>query len=87
MKTHAEIVQVLRDCLASIPIPLRGQPEITQQELDDALSGEEDFKVSTLLSLIDRLGLELMLVPKVTEPLIKSRVQASLDRIRRLQKT
>lgn len=28
------------------------------------MSGEQDYKVSTLLALADRLGLELMLVPK-----------------------
>lgn len=85
MKTHDEITQVLKSCIESIPIQLREQSEITKRELDDALRDQEEFKVSTLLSLIDRLGLELILVPKSSEPLVKSRVQAALDRINRLR--
>jgi hypothetical protein len=51
--------------------------------------------VSTLLALADRLGLELLLVPKeaaqavsagtVTQPVVTSRVQGALDRVRTLQ--
>ncbi len=98
MKTHAEIAQILRDALVHRYIPqskLREQAGISQRTLTKVLSGHEDFKVSTLLALADRLGLELVLVPKeaaqavsagsVTKPVVKSRVQGALDRVKALQ--
>lgn len=98
MKTHAEIAQMLRSALAQRHMPqskLREQAGISQRTLTKVLSGHEDFKVSTLLALADRLGLELVLVPKeaaqavsagtVTQPVVKSRVQGALDRVRILQ--
>lgn len=98
MKTHAEIAQILRDALAHRHVSqskLREQAGVSQRTLTNVLSGHEDFKVSTLLALVDRLGLELLLVPKeatqavsagtVTQPVVKSRVQSALDRVRTLQ--
>ncbi len=65
---------------------------VSQRTLTNVLSGNEDFKVSTLMALADRLGLDLLLVPKgaaaalqtdaPTELAVKSRVQAALDRAR-----
>ncbi len=59
--------------------------------MTNVLGGQQDFKLSTLLALADRLGLELLLVPKgaasamgagdVAPPLVKSRVQAALDKL------
>ncbi|MBO9687826.1 helix-turn-helix transcriptional regulator [Roseateles chitosanitabidus] len=37
---------------------------ISRRTLTHVLSGEEDFRLSTLMALADRLGLELLLVPK-----------------------
>lgn len=98
MKTHAEIAQMLRSSLAHRHVPqskLREQAGVSQRTLTNVLSGHEDFKVSTLLALADRLGLELLLVPKeaaqavsagaVTQPVVKSRVQGALDHVRTLQ--
>lgn len=39
---------------------------VTRQTVGRALSGKEDFRVSTLLALADQLELELVLVPKGT---------------------
>lgn len=93
MKTHAEIAQALRNALAHRRIPqtiLKEQAGLSQRTLTKVLSGNEDFRVSTLLALADRLGLELVLVPKdavravdagpVTPPVVKSRVQLALER-------
>src|SRR4051812_45257107 len=98
MKTSAEISTVLRAALAQKDLTqaeLKELAGISQRTLTNVLSGEEDFKVSTLLALADRLGLELLLVPKGAAnavqasgptsdaaPLaIKSKVQAALDRV------
>lgn len=93
MKTHAEIAQSLRDAAVKRRLPqarLKEQAGISQRTLTKVLSGREDFKVSTLLALADRLGLELVLVPReaaravgagtVTEPVVKSRVKLALER-------
>ena len=71
---------------------LRSQAGIAQRTLTNVLSGNEDYKVSTLLALADKLGLELFLVPKgaglavdsgpTGKPLVRSRVSAALDRVR-----
>jgi transcriptional regulator with XRE-family HTH domain len=71
---------------------LRTQAGVSQRTLTNVLSGEEDFKVSTLLALADRLGLEVALIPKgaavavgageTSEPLVKSRVASALERVR-----
>lgn len=98
MKTHTEIAQMLRNALAHRHLPqskLRQQAGVSQRTLTKVLSGHEDFKVSTLLALADRLGLELLLVPReaaqavsagqVTQPVVKSRVQGALERVKALQ--
>ncbi|HEY0297223.1 MAG TPA: XRE family transcriptional regulator [Bordetella sp.] len=54
------------------------------------LSGEHDFKVSTLLSVADRLGLEVVLVPKKAAqalqaeqaPAMQTGVDAALERLK-----
>lgn len=70
---------------------LAGQAGTTPQTLWHVMSGNRDFKVSTLLALADRLGLELVLIPKEAAPglegdrpgaaAVKTRVQAALERI------
>lgn len=37
---------------------------VSPRTLTHVLSGEEDFRLTTLMALADRLGLELLLVPK-----------------------
>lgn len=67
MKTLREISNALRRALKACgqtQAQLQEAAGITQRTLTNVLSGEQDFKVTTLLAVADRLGLELMLVPK-----------------------
>jgi transcriptional regulator with XRE-family HTH domain len=43
---------------------LREAAGVSRQTLANVLSGSEDYKLSTLLALADKLGLELLLLPK-----------------------
>ncbi|KRA70191.1 hypothetical protein ASD88_18950 [Pelomonas sp. Root662] len=96
MKSIREVSSILRSSVAERAIrqaDLHEQAGISQRTLTNVLSGSEDYKLSTLLSVADRLGLELALVPKAmnaavqagptSEPRVKSRVAAALDRIKR----
>ena len=95
MKSLPELSKLLRAALLRAKLTqaeLKARAGISQRTLTNVLSGQEDFKVSTLMALADRLGLELLLVPKgaaravetseVTEPVVKSVVSAALDRVR-----
>lgn len=99
MKTHSEISTLLRERIQTQGLTqavLRESAGIAQRTLTNVLSGEQDFKVSTLLALLDRLDLELILVPKgasqaapawqVTQPNIPTRVQVALERARTVAK-
>ncbi len=64
---------------------------VNYRTLQHVLTGSQDFKVSTLLAVADRLGLELMLVPKEATsmfpeqkppPAVPTKVQAALERLR-----
>jgi len=96
MKSIREVSSILRSSIEERAIrqaDLREQAGISQRTLTNVLSGSEDYKLSTLLSVADRLGLELALVPKAmnaavqagptSEPRVKSRVAAALDRVKR----
>lgn len=94
MKTIADIACRLRQRLAeqgSTQAQLRATAGVSQRTLTKVLGGQDDFKLSTLLALADRLGLELLLVPKgaagavgaapvAADLAVRSRVQAALDR-------
>lgn len=43
---------------------LSGRAGVSRMTLRKVLSGEEDYRVSTLLALADKLGLDVVLVPK-----------------------
>lgn len=96
MKTIRDVSDALRDSVTRQAIrqaDLKALAGISQRTLTNVLSGKQDFKVSTLLALSDRLGFELVLVPKgvsaaveagpTAAPLVKSRVEAALERVRR----
>ena len=96
MKTLGQIANVLRTQLArrgGTQEALSHEAGISRQTLSKVLSGHADFKVTTLLALADRLGLELVLLPKdaargmgqteASTPAIKSRVQAVLENLKR----
>lgn len=71
MKTLSAIAAVLRQRLqerGQTQASLREAAGVAQRTLTNVLSGEQDFKVSTLLALADRLGLEVLLVPKGAAP-------------------
>ena len=72
---------------------LRLDAGISRQTLTNVLSGTVDYKVTTLLAVADRLGLDVVLVPKGavaglqltpqdTPPLVKTGVQAALEKLR-----
>lgn len=95
MRTLQEISDALRASAqrqAMKQSDIKTRAGISQRTLTNVLSGTEDYKVSTLLALADRLDLELMLVPRAaaaameagstSEPRVKSRVAAALERVR-----
>ncbi|WP_459614136.1 helix-turn-helix domain-containing protein [Bordetella sp. 2513F-2] len=97
MATHREIAELLRRRMAGQKLTqaeLREAAGISQRTLTNVLGGTHDFKLSTLLALADRLGLELVLVPKGAraslEPAgsdapparIPTRVDRALQRVR-----
>lgn len=95
MKTLPDIASLLRETISHQKMTqseLKTRAGISQRTLTNILSGKEDFKVSTLMSVADRLGLDLLLLPKgaaraidsteVHHPAVKSRVGAALDRVR-----
>lgn len=45
---------------------------VTYRTLSHVLSGDQEFKVSTLMAVADRLGLELVLVPKEARAMFPS---------------
>lgn len=67
MKSIPEIAQTLRLRLKDIhatQAALREAAGLSARTLTLMLSGTHDFKLSSLLAVADRLGLELVLVPK-----------------------
>ena len=70
---------------------LRMAAGISKQTLTNVLSGSADYKVTTLLAVAEKLGLEVVLVPKgaaeavhaelAAPPAVKSRVQAALEQV------
>ena len=94
MKSIRDISSTLRTTASAHGMrqaDLKAAAGISQRTLTNVFSGTEDYKVSTLLALADRVGLELVLVPKpaaavveagkTTAPRIKSRVAAALERV------
>lgn len=95
MKTLAQISILLQDRIKSLgkgKMALCAEAGITARTLRNVLSGTEDFKVSTLLAVADRLGLELVMVPRETVEAVqtptlkvaqvKTSVQAALDKLK-----
>lgn len=93
MTTLPEIANILRARLQQqghTQAQLRESAGISQRTLTNVFSGEQDFKVSTLLALADRLGLELLLVPKgaaaaveagaVAKPKVPTRIEMARRR-------
>ena len=67
MMSIAEVASILRRQLKSRGLTqaaLRSAAGLSARTLTLLLSGGHDFKLSTLLAVADRLGLEMVLVPK-----------------------
>ena len=94
MRTLVEIAEILANALRRTShgkLKLADDAGISYRTLQHVLSGTQDYKVSTLMAVADRLGLELVLVPRDAargmapaspEPEVRSRVQAALDRLK-----
>jgi hypothetical protein len=95
MKTLKEIAEALAGVARSRKIPakeLACASGITPQTLVNIFKHHGDFRVSNLLALSDRLGLEILLVPKGSadglrpaehsHAPIKSKVDLALERVR-----
>ena len=70
---------------------LRERAGIAKRTLTGVLSGESDYKVTTLMAVLDRLGYEMVIVPKAaaravpaewepTEPTVKTKVQIAIEK-------
>lgn len=93
MRTLPQIANALQGQLKRKSLTqesLRREIGISKQTLTNVLSGSHDYKVTTLLAVCDRLGLDLLLVPRELggavhetprEPVVKSVVDAALDMI------
>ena len=88
MKTLQQFALVLRNRMTQLKLTqdsLSAQAGVSRQTLTKTLSGRSDFKVTTLIALADRLGLEVVLAPKevadsmsvATEP--RARITSVVD--------
>lgn len=96
MKTLRDIADRLRLGLKETQITqsqLGADAGISRRTLTHLLSGQADYKVTTLMATLDRLGLEMTIVPRAalagigtsfepSAPVVKTRVQAALERSR-----
>lgn len=95
MKSVAELSNVLDQRSKALKygkLQLARDSGVTYRTLSHVLGGAQDFKVSTLLAVADRLGLELMLVPKEVRQMfvhdsaqksaVPTKVQAALERLK-----
>ena len=87
MNTLAEISKELRSSLKASGLnqkALRESVGVSRQTMSNVLKGTEDFRLTTLLAVADRLGLAVMLIPKaaahglrgsVPEAIVETRVE------------
>jgi|AntAceMinimDraft_12_1070368.scaffolds.fasta_scaffold01208_18 transcriptional regulator with XRE-family HTH domain len=94
MITLKQLATVLRDRIARSRLTqeaLSIEAGVSRQTLSKVLSGRADLKVTTLFALADRLGMEVMLIPREIapgmasadepEPRIKSVVESAMESI------
>lgn len=92
MKTLQHLATTLRNRISHLNFTqeaVSADAGISRQTLSKVLSGRADLKVTTLFALADRLGLEVILVPKelapgmapadAPRPRVKNVVDAALD--------
>lgn len=89
MKTLGEVSRVLAERASTrrySKMQLAADAGVTYRTLSHMLGGEQDFKVSTLMAVADRLGLELVLMPKEARAMFPSSENArSTSEQRQLQ--
>jgi transcriptional regulator with XRE-family HTH domain len=95
MKSLLELAELLRARLKAQGVSQRvlgARAGLARRTLENMLSGRVDYKVTTLISVLDRLGLELVVVPKEAapgladlvpntpaQPAVKTRLQAARE--------
>jgi hypothetical protein len=87
MKSLREVSRALRDEVERRgvrQVDLKAQAGIAGRTLTKVLGGNDDFKVSTLLTLADRLGLELVLVASSAAGAVAAGATSSAPRVRTL---
>ena len=95
MNTIQDVSEALRKALQAsgkTQKSLRESAGLSRQTMVNVMRGNEDFRLSTLLSVADRLGLALVLVPKSSAAGLQSSPQAPavesvVDRARQMLKT
>src|SRR5690625_1094126 len=71
MITLQQLAEILRKRIDQLELTqeaLASSAGVSRQTLSNVLSGRSDLRVTTLMALADRLGLELMLVPREVAP-------------------
>lgn len=97
MNTISQVSAEIRSVLQTSGLrqaDLREAAGVSRQTLANVLSGTEDYKLSTLLGLADKLGLELLLLPKgaarglqasPTAPVVESVIDRARSRLAALK--
>ncbi|ALD93213.1 transcriptional regulator [Cupriavidus gilardii CR3] len=97
MRSLPDIAALLRNRMKALSLTqsdLGAKTGLARKTVNSMLSGQGDYKVTTLLAVLDRLGYELAIVPKgaaaglgqegsftPTAPVVKTRVQAARERL------
>lgn len=71
MKSLLDLAELLRSRLKAQGLSQRvlcARAGLARRTLENMLSGRVDYKVTTLIAVLDRLGLELVVVPKEAAP-------------------
>jgi len=94
MKTLSEIASFLRGRMKATSLTqseMSAAAGLSRRTLTAVLSGEADYRVTTLIAVLDRLDYELVFVPKgatagltdesraPTKPMIKTRVERAQE--------
>ena len=98
MQTLTDIAGFLRQQLKNMSITQRelgAEAGLARRTPTGVLSGQADYKVTTLIAVLDRLGYELTFVPKEaaagltaqaslapTTPTVKTRVERARDQVK-----
>lgn len=79
MKTLSELSSILRNAKARLALPVVAMSRdsgLTAVTIRGVLSGKSDPRLSTLMTIADQLGLELMLLPKTMASSIAAQAPA-----------